>query len=665
MKSRRPLPASYCVQECSNYAQECSSLNNNNNDLTSSDRNNSTGSLENNNNNESDKVPLREGCATSRSADSVADDARRPSRSGHRRSADSVLDANSSRRVSRSSQGHHRKVSLLEEEGGTLAVPLSNSSLDVGHYKGYLKLSLCGFALMALSYALNVINPIEVVKTRLMKMEEGSFAFSLWKNPPVKVYVGVYLFNITNGDRFVSGEDKRLKVQEIGPYVYSEQLENTNVVFNENRTISFMPQRTLVFEPAMSSGDPTKDLVNVVNIPLLGISSMLHNSSMAFNLALSMLVRHLSSQPFKLLPVDDFLWGYDDPLIKLASTFLPSWIPFSKFGLLERILDEGNNTVTMHLPQGADKTSKQSYFIDQFNGLPAIKQWGYDPEEENRTKCNDLQQTLEGVLFPRHLNPSQSFHLYRKAFCRTLPIHFDRAALSDRGIPIYIYKMADNAFDSPDQNADNACYCDQKAKTCLPSGLSDISPCYFRIPVALSRPHFLLSDPKLLEDIEGLNPDEEKHSTHFGIQPDVGVPIYVKTSIQINLVVRKTRFNYKISPFNNKIIPIFWLQVMMPKLPDHVNFLMDLCFIYGPILQTTAISIVFLVGFALLVLATMGYVRVGWLINKTTISSKNNRAVVAGMLKPVTASWSAQAPIKYSQVQIVPMANTRVLERTR
>lgn len=53
-----------------------------------------------------------------------------------------------------------------------------------------------------------------------MKMEEGSFAFSIWKKPPVKVYVGVFLFNITNSERFLSGQDKKIKVTEIGPYVY-------------------------------------------------------------------------------------------------------------------------------------------------------------------------------------------------------------------------------------------------------------------------------------------------------------------------------------------------------------------------------------------------------------------------------------------------------------
>lgn len=43
--------------------------------------------------------------------------------------------------------------------------------------------------------------------------------FSLWQKPPVDVYIKVFIFNITNPDEFLAGEEK-LKVEEVGPYVY-------------------------------------------------------------------------------------------------------------------------------------------------------------------------------------------------------------------------------------------------------------------------------------------------------------------------------------------------------------------------------------------------------------------------------------------------------------
>jgi hypothetical protein len=51
-------------------------------------------------------------------------------------------------------------------------------------------------------------------------MREGSFISSMWEIPPLKVYFKVYLFNVTNSERFIQGLDKKIRVQEVGPYVY-------------------------------------------------------------------------------------------------------------------------------------------------------------------------------------------------------------------------------------------------------------------------------------------------------------------------------------------------------------------------------------------------------------------------------------------------------------
>lgn len=52
-----------------------------------------------------------------------------------------------------------------------------------------------------------------------LRFSEGSEGFELWRQPPVDVFLKVYLYNITNKEKFLAGEEK-LKVQEVGPYVY-------------------------------------------------------------------------------------------------------------------------------------------------------------------------------------------------------------------------------------------------------------------------------------------------------------------------------------------------------------------------------------------------------------------------------------------------------------
>lgn len=53
-----------------------------------------------------------------------------------------------------------------------------------------------------------------------LKFEDNGEVYNLWAKPPVDLYVRVYLFNVTNREAFLSGQDKQLNIQEIGPYVY-------------------------------------------------------------------------------------------------------------------------------------------------------------------------------------------------------------------------------------------------------------------------------------------------------------------------------------------------------------------------------------------------------------------------------------------------------------
>lgn len=53
---------------------------------------------------------------------------------------------------------------------------------------------------------------------KLLLADNGEI-FNLWKSPPVNLYIKIYLFNITNVDAFLRGEEK-MRVEEVGPYVY-------------------------------------------------------------------------------------------------------------------------------------------------------------------------------------------------------------------------------------------------------------------------------------------------------------------------------------------------------------------------------------------------------------------------------------------------------------
>lgn len=49
---------------------------------------------------------------------------------------------------------------------------------------------------------------------------DGGEIYEIWRTPPVDLYLRVFLWNVTNRDEFMSGKDIKLKMQEVGPYVY-------------------------------------------------------------------------------------------------------------------------------------------------------------------------------------------------------------------------------------------------------------------------------------------------------------------------------------------------------------------------------------------------------------------------------------------------------------
>lgn len=80
-------------------------------------------------------------------------------------------------------------------------------------------------------------------------------------------------------------------------------------------------------------------------------------------------------------------------------------------------------------------------------------------------------------MFPRYIKKDEVFKLYRKAFCRTLPIHFSHSG-KQYGIDAWWFQLSDNAFDDSLDDPESMCYCSED-KTCMKRGLGNITPCYY------------------------------------------------------------------------------------------------------------------------------------------------------------------------------------------
>lgn len=192
--------------------------------------------------------------------------------------------------------------------------------------------------LLFLGAVIFMTNPVQLIIDWQLSLGPNTLLYKLWLEPPLEVFIVAYIFNYTNVEAFVSGKDAKLKLEEVGPYVYKEVLSNHNVTLNEaNNTITYTPRREYVFVPERSVGDPKLDYIRNVNIPYMGVTTAATSLSMFAALGLSALTKRLNAQPILNVTVHDYLWGYEDHLVHLASKFVPSLIDFPNFGLMDKV----------------------------------------------------------------------------------------------------------------------------------------------------------------------------------------------------------------------------------------------------------------------------------------------------------------------------------------
>lgn len=96
------------------------------------------------------------------------------------------------------------------------------------------------------------------------------------------------------------------------------------------------------------------------------------------------------------------------------------------------------------------------------------------PSHIRNSKCNRIRGATEGTVFPPDMETGAVFRVFRKAFCRPVPIVF-KGKVEREGLPAFHYSLPDN-FADPD-NPENACYC--RGGECPRKGLMDLTPCYY------------------------------------------------------------------------------------------------------------------------------------------------------------------------------------------
>ncbi|XP_026317403.1 scavenger receptor class B member 1 isoform X2 [Hyposmocoma kahamanoa] len=400
-------------------------------------------------------------------------------------------------------------------------------------------------------------------------LRQGSMTFEWWARPPVRPFVRVYVYNVTNADEFLNNGSKPI-LDELGPYVYSEEWEKVNITDNENGTLSFQYKRMYTFQPHLSAG-PDDDAVVVPNIPMLSATSQSKNAARFLRLAMASIMDILKIKPFVEVSVGQLLWGYDDPLLKLARDVVPKdqTLPYNEFGLFYGKNATSPDVVTMFT---GVRDMAEYGIIERYNMRDKLPHWTTD-------QCNSIAGS-DGSIFPPHITRNDTLSVYDKDLCRLLPLKYLTDVESSAGVEGYRFTPPENVFANDEHNR---CFC-PAGPPCAPNGLFNVSLCQYDSPIMLSFPHFYLADESLREAVEGISPpDPEKHRLFIDVQPEMGIAMRARARIQINLAVSQVVDIKQVANFPDIIFPILWFEEGIDELPSEVTSLLRLATRVPPI----------------------------------------------------------------------------------
>jgi len=429
-------------------------------------------------------------------------------------------------------------------------------------------------------------------------LKQGSQTFGWWSKPPVTPYIKVYVYNVTNADEFLNNGSQPI-VDELGPYVYLEKWEKKNIRFHENGTLTFNQEKIYTFDESQSAG-PEDDVVVVPNIPMLAATSQSKHAARFLRLAMASIMDILKIKPFVEVSVGQLLWGYEDPLLKLAKDVVPKEqkLPYEEFGLMYNKNGTSKDDVTMWT--GATDITKYG-LVQNVNGVDKLPHYLTD-------ECNSIAGS-DGSIFPPHITRNTTLYLYDKDLCRALPMVYDQDVTVAGSVPGYRFKPPMNVFGTPEENPYNSCFCPQ-GPPCTPSGFFNVSFCQYDSPILISFPHFYLADDSYRTRFEGISPpDPEKHSFYMDVQPLMGAGLRAKGRVQINLAVSQVVDIKQVATFPDIVFPIIWFEEGIDELPEEMTNLMALAAAVPPIARAVLTGVLLIVGSVLLLIAFWRIVR--------------------------------------------------------
>ncbi|XP_013187178.1 protein croquemort [Amyelois transitella] len=397
---------------------------------------------------------------------------------------------------------------------------------------------------------------------RMMTLTNESMTFDIWRETPIPMYLECHLFNITNVDEILAGNNVKLRVAEMGPYVFREFHSKVNLTWNDqNSTITYFNERWWHFQEEMSNGS-LSDLVTSINPIVVTVAYMARNDNLAFRLGTDIFLRLFHSNMFLTANVSSWLFdGIEDPALDAAMDlpFVADRIPYDKFGWFY----ERNGSITF------DGAFNMNTGAADFSNLGNIENWQYSNRTVFRDECGEVRGSSGELWAPEY--GQEELVLFANDIC-TYMVLSKNASVTISGVDGVMYAANDSVFDNGHNYPHMECYCDNvRDNNCLPPGYLNVSECRFGAPAFVTLPHFLNADPYYGEKIEGLDPKPEMNF-RLALEMFTGMPLQVFAQLQINILVRHIggiTINNGL-PDRDTMVPMFWFRQEVTITPEYV-----------------------------------------------------------------------------------------------
>ncbi|KAI7688116.1 hypothetical protein SSS_04311 [Sarcoptes scabiei] len=297
-----------------------------------------------------------------------------------------------------------------------------------------------------------------------------SSTFSGWQKPNIPIYNYYYLFNITNADE-IFRDGAKPDLQQLGPYVYRQSMEKTNISWNfANNTVQYRQVKSWFFDPTKSNGSLDDEIVHL-NVPLISaihkINLMPEEERFIAQESLNSMIESFSLATVMRHKISELLFdGYEDDLLKTASTLQPTEMQQARFSYLYG----KNNTSTdglFRIHTGGSDSAKSLGLMDTWNNENIISQW---PSGE---KCRSFNKSTAGDLLPPFyleqnyrlmrylgkqpiLEPNPAIRMFIGEMCRSFELEFVEKFTKNQ-LRGYRYGLSTKSFDYTVD--DNQCFC--------------------------------------------------------------------------------------------------------------------------------------------------------------------------------------------------------------